>query len=1103
MPKVNIVGKIPEVDYHVYNDLLDCPRLFKSINDDFTTPGIPLRDALTCQVTWNANQFPILQMTYPRDGVHMSEIEENRYILADVNRKFVHQIFKITHTQNVLDNVVVDAEHIAATLNDATVPSDIQFASGSAQDLMNQVLNTMQPPKGFNFDSEVSSIQNVNVQGGQQAGAILIDPDQEGDTATQSVLGLFGGELEFDNFDIHHSKHAGNDSGIVVAYGKNVQSITQDRNIENMYTGAVFTATYTPGQAIATETNVDWNNWPTIYSNVAKTYLAGGSVSIYDSPVEGQHQIATLKNGQKIHLGQVVADQSFTPDGKFQINTVNSDTWYPIAPEDGGGWIDANWLNFDATGTYLVTNVQGHVTVKAADPHDESGAGSRVSISGYAVVAYKKGSSIHGYYSPEIGETHYRNGKTYKNGQRIHYDMVERNQNGDLWYRVSSHNWLYGPHLSLSQDGSHQSFSNSGWGYLTDKAVIYHMNKKHEMVATTKTANVTSKSKKAYRYVGKGKNRHKVANKSYWKEKQKKVKVKAKEGMATIDKTIVQGGVTYHHTKYGWVRSSSISYKKDGSVKPQFSASSYLKSQIKDHSKVEIYATPDKTQALNWSIPNGESFDIVDGHEAKGGDGKTYVQVTYHGKTGWLPEDNIDSDKSKLDAPDSSDNAPENSTASVDQSQKEVKVVVGPLYADGYGIDPNIDKVNTVDISSYFKHDDQDLSGQQDDGSFVATQADIEQATQIGTNYLIEHKYGHPQISCTVGYQEMSGIHADFTQLSMYDYVTVFFPKYGIQEQAEVNATVWDCLAQHYSSVTIGDLPETYEHLLLQAADKKSNERVSGATNSLKGHMNGLLNQYDYMLKQEGSSRKEAERKLMDNLGLVEHRVNKNGKDIATQLVTNKNFEERMNSIQATAQEMKDWVTNGSSGVIKAVPNWQNPTMLTATTGNGGRMAFTGNGLVFYDEYGNERPRAGMDSLGQVYADCIKAGTIEAVNIKSCLVESALKIGKQNGMNIYIGTEQPSGTNLTPDNGGNVIWLTSPSYSSMLSSGQLAVSDNGWQRTEIRPSGITVGGAVVLRADNWDTPLSNGQHLISSGSQYTNLTDFIKAHFSSKYYHGL
>lgn len=1029
---------------YTYNDLLKFPHLYDSVNSDFTTPGLTLKDALTCQVTWNYNQFPTLQMTYPRNGIHQDKIAENKYIVGDVNEKFIHQIFKITHVQKELDNIVVDAEHIAATLNDATVPNPIQLMSASAQDLMNQILNSMQPQKDFTFDSDVDTTSNVNIEGGQQAGALLIDPDQEGDSATQSVLGLYGGQLEFDNFDIHHSKDAGNHTNIVVNYGKNIQSISQDKNIENMYTGAVFVATYTPGQAVATENNVDWGNWQTDYQSIGQiTYMSGGSLPIYDSPVEGHHQIGTLQNGQKVHLGTPLADgtliqnpaEADNPNNQLQVNTVNSDSWYPIAPEDGGGWVDAQWIKFDSTGTYTVNDVSGSITVQAENPNESSGTGSRLSASGYAVVAYKEGGSIHGYNAPDKGSAHFRNGKTYKNGTCVRYDMIERNSSGDVWYRIGPNNWLYGPHLSLSQDGSYSIYSNNGYGYIKDGATKYHLNKKHQMVPTTKTVDTHGKSKKHYRYVKRGNKKYEIGNGSYWQSKNKKVKVSAHKGMTTIDKTITQGGKTYHHTKYGWVTSGSISYSKDGSYKPK-SLNQYLNSRVKDHSKVEIYATPDKTNALNWSIPNGQTFDIVKGHEAKGGDGKTYIEVTYAGKTGWLCEDNINSKKSSINASDDtqdsdSDDTGADSTANVDNSSKEVRVVVGPLYAEGYGMDPNIDKVNTVDVSSYFKHDDQDLSGQQSDGSFVATQADIDQVTQIGQNYLVEHRYGHIPVSLTVNYQEMSGINADFTQLSMYDYLNVNFASYGIQEEDQINATTWDVLSQHYLSISIGKLPESYEHLLLQAAQNNT-ERVANNISQKIDRNTGFITQAKYALSLEGNQRKEMEWSMMKGLGLFN-----GGKPI----ITLKEFNSTLERFTKNADDIHNWVTGTHDAILKGLTDdgkvdWMNATMIAAKRADGSGMILDVGGLEYYDTNGN--PRSAITSQGKIIAENIQVdGTLDALTVKAAKIVGHL-IVDVGGFEMTVGSPNKY---VTSDwNSAKGFAVGSQNYAMGMSSGQLFIS---------------------------------------------------------------
>ena len=1046
MAKITI-GTIPETDFSQYDNYLAYPHLYKSINDDFTTPGLTLSDCLSGYVTSGYNNYPTLQFTYPRDGIHMEEIQQNRYIMTDSSYKLVHQIFKITHVQQELDQVVVDANHIASVLNDSVVPDAIQFPNASAQDVMNQVLNTMVPQRVFTFESNVQKVAAVNIEKGQQAGSILISPDAEGDNPVNSILGLYGGELDFDNFEIHHADHIGRDTNIIIDYGKNLSQFSHDISNENMWTGAVFTATYNPGQAIAKSDWSGWSNWDSDYSSVG-TYTAGGSVELFDSPVEGHHAIGTITNGEQLSLGKVVHDGDMTPDGKYQIQTVNSDDWYPVA---GGGWVDARWINFDTSGSYITNSISGSVTVQGDNPYEESGAGTRVSMSGYAVVAYKPGGEIHVYKSPEIGPDHVRiPGWTVKNGTSIHYDMVERNQNGDLWYRIGPGQWLYGPHLSLKQDGAYQSYTNSGSGVIKSGQYKYHWDSKHKkMIPTTKTVTTGSKSKN-----------HRSA--SYWKKKKKKVKVPAKKGKVIIDKTLVQGGVTYQHTQYGWVKSSSIEYHTNGSVKPK-SSSQIINQRVKDHSKVEIYATPDRNNALNWSIPSGltsgtSDFQIT-GHQAKGGDGKTYVEVTYKGKTGWLMEDNINSDLSNISAGDDDldeDSDSSGANANVDQSQKEVTVTVGPLYADGFGIDPNIDKVNAVDLSSNFIHDDQDLSGQQDDGSFVATQADIDQLTNLGKAYIQEHKYGHLEISDTISYQEMSGINADWTQLSLYDYVFVRFDKYNLAEKEQVNNTVWDIMAHRYNSISIGKIPETWEHLLLQKANEQTSSAVGGAVQRTQG----WLNRFEDMMHSERSDRRAKENAMMEDLGMIQQDVtwkDDKGKEHKLKdvfLESRKEFEEHFQQLDDDASDIKSWIDQPGEGIIQAIPNWQAPQQLTAKSSNGGKMVFGGNGLEFYDER-SQKLLTGMDSRGKLYADSIEGVNVKAMNIDAMIMHGNLVNEDPNmNMKIYIGTQNP-GTTLNPWKNGRVIWVTSDNYASMMSSGQFATT-SGSHITRIHPSAITV-----------------------------------------------
>ncbi|MES5177659.1 phage tail spike protein [Lactobacillus crispatus] len=1077
------VGTIPEVNYGDYSDLMTMPHLYDSIASDFTSSGIPLPDAIDCQVNGNSNQFWSLTMTYPRSGLHQKEIQPNKWIMEDCDPKHVHQWFKIIHITPELDNVVVEAEHIDALLANSTVADDIQLNGATAQDLGNQILNQMEPQREFNFYSDTNDVRQVNIPGGQQASNLFIDPDQEGDTATQSVLGLFGGEFDFDNWNIRHSKRIGRDSGIKVTYGKNIKTtFSQDKNIQNMYTGAVFVAKYVPGQAIAKNDWQGWATWESTYDSVGITYMAGGNINIYDCPVDGQKIIGTLQNGMKLHLGQIVNDGSFTPDGKYQINTVNSDSWYPIAQTDGGGWIDSKWINFDTSGAYAINNVSGTVTVKSSNPLDSEGVGSRVTVHGSAVVAYGKGKSIRVFYSPEIGPDHHPvkslgQDWTVKNGTVIDYDMVERNSNGDLWYRIGPHQWLYGPHLSLTEEGSYRQYSNSGYGYVKDGAVKYHFTKDHKMVSSNTTVIKHGSQKEAWKYVGKGKNKHRVANASYRKEKEKKVKVTAKKGMSTIDKTITQGGKTYMHTSHGWVASSSINYTKDGSVKPH-SFDDFINNQLKDHSKVEIYATPDSKNALNWSIPNGETFTVVNGHEAKSGDGKTYIEVTYKGKTGWLCEDDIDDKNSKITSADAdTDNSADTDTnynANIDQSNKEVTVKVGPLYAEGFGVNPNIDSVNTVDISGYFKHDDQDLSGQQSDGSFVATQADIDQATEIGKNYLIEHRYGHMQVQTSLDYQDMSDNDQDFTQLSLYDYVDVSFPDYEITEKAEVTATTWDCLAHVFLNVTLGDLPTSYEHLLVQASEDRTNEKITSTRQAI-ARSNSFIGAVQEAMTLQGTSQTQAWETLMAKLGNAHYKTDKAGKKTLVLDESVKDFANHMQEMVTNIDNFDNFLKSGGGGMLEPISSdgstsWNNVMAIRAKNNDGSYMEFNGLGFNFHDIYGNPHALFGIDDssgevTGNFFVDQAHIPILDASHIKTDTITSLGTINgvlhvENHGISIAVG----DATNLlNPSQEIGGLSLDSPNYTLNLGSGSVNIHDkNSGAITHIGPNQAQIGDRNVV-----------------------------------------
>ena len=388
----------PESEYSV---LLRFPILYENAASDYDTNGLgALSDALTCIVNRTFNQFPTLQMTYKRNGIHAKDLQEGHIIMTDIGPDLIHQKFRINQIQKSTDNLIVNATHIAGDIAYNTITQDLQLPNASANDVFNTLINSLADPMpDIRFDTDVTTMSNINMpMSSGNAGNLLIDADQEGDEPTQSMAALFKGEWVFDNYHYYLQQNGGRNTGIVIKYGRDLKTITQDTNIANTYTAIFPYATYEPAPAKATDSNEDWasiggDGW---IQKATATYAAGGAIDIYSSPVTGHRIIGQVTNGSHLTLVNKITDGQTLKDNKV-VNTVNGDDWWYIS--NLGGWIDARWVTFDKSGDYLVNDAVGHYTV---DIGTGSGRQTKYPFKGRGVVNYS-GSKIHAYYSPFFG----------------------------------------------------------------------------------------------------------------------------------------------------------------------------------------------------------------------------------------------------------------------------------------------------------------------------------------------------------------------------------------------------------------------------------------------------------------------------------------------------------------------------------------------------------------------------------------------------------------------------------------------------------------------------------------------------------------------------
>ncbi len=209
------------------------PILFPENQTDFTTNGLGrLPDAISCTVTEERNGEYELHMEYPIDGQNVNEITYNRIILATAADNKASQPFRIYRITKPLSGIIeIDAEHISYQMSHIPImPFAVEGMTPAFQAFTTYAAET----NPFIFSRE-GGFGDVITKGFK-----VVAPDnlrsllfgQEG-----SVIDTYGGEWEFDRFNVILHYARGSDKGVTIRYGKNLTDLKQEENIESTYTG--------------------------------------------------------------------------------------------------------------------------------------------------------------------------------------------------------------------------------------------------------------------------------------------------------------------------------------------------------------------------------------------------------------------------------------------------------------------------------------------------------------------------------------------------------------------------------------------------------------------------------------------------------------------------------------------------------------------------------------------------------------------------------------------------------------------------------------------------------------------------------------------------
>lgn len=257
------------------------PVLYSPTESNFLSNGLgSLPDAIRCIVTEERNGQYELEMEYPVDGVHFSDITHSallKVIPSDGASEQLFRIYKITKPMS--GRVVISAEHVSYQLSQ--IPAYPFTASTCATALLGLKSHAAEACP-FTFWTDKTTQANYSQVLPESIRSRL--GGQQG-----SILDVYGGEYEWDNYTVKLHAHRGENRGVTLRYGKNIIDLRQEENIETTYTGVLPYWAGEGGEVIVLESGP-------VYSENADNYpYKRTKVVDFTSEFESQPTQAQLK----------------------------------------------------------------------------------------------------------------------------------------------------------------------------------------------------------------------------------------------------------------------------------------------------------------------------------------------------------------------------------------------------------------------------------------------------------------------------------------------------------------------------------------------------------------------------------------------------------------------------------------------------------------------------------------------------------------------------------------------------------------------------------------------------------------------------------------
>lgn len=206
------------------------PILYTADTTDFSTFGIgALADTISCQVTEERNSSYECVLKYPITGVYYSEIRKERLVKVKPNDTSSNQAFRIYRITKPLNGIItIYAQHLSYDLT--TIAAPIWDSTAITPQLaIEHVFENALTPHRFTFRTDYTAAKPFSVDKPKSLRSVL-------GGSSGSLVSLWGGEFEWDNYQVIHHQGRGTATGVVIEYGKNLTDLEHDSDITSVYT---------------------------------------------------------------------------------------------------------------------------------------------------------------------------------------------------------------------------------------------------------------------------------------------------------------------------------------------------------------------------------------------------------------------------------------------------------------------------------------------------------------------------------------------------------------------------------------------------------------------------------------------------------------------------------------------------------------------------------------------------------------------------------------------------------------------------------------------------------------------------------------------------